>query len=772
MFNLIKSFSQNQEDKNLQRQRQRQAQQQTIIQPQRPVNILAQRQAYIPIKSQAPPAQQRPPSGALTAPPAQQRPPSGALTAPPAQQRPPSGALTAPPAQQRPPSGALTAPLTAPPAQQIPPAQQRPTRGALTAPLTAPPAQQRTTRGALTAPPPAQQRPPRGATKEENNAQNTTSRYKKQQQNREIINEKKSTELPIVPYISSKESFRENCNQNLPLINQINVDNLMNQMILDNKVLKETVLIEFRQFPHLEFLLKNTMIKLPLWTHTVVCGNLNYDYITNLFRNLRVNIIRLDIDNLTPSKYSELLLTKEFWELFKSDKILLYQEDSMLFHGNIDPFLKYDYVGAAWPVGQDDNALGVGNGGFSLRTRAKMIECIEKVNPLTDLQIGNSTIRYMRNTNSVFLPEDVYFSKSLIDYNLGLVAPRTIANNFSQETQSCKKPLGGHNFWLASNKKTYLTNLILENEFYKSVQHRGGWNTVISNLINKGIIKSKTNANSIKFVDCVESRFAWDPNQTPITENWVGIIHYSPNLPSFIKYDLDYILNNKAVLQSLPYCKGLIVLSESNLKHIKSKPHYSQGINIISLKHPVEEIAGKFVLETFLQKKEYSIIQLGMQDRKITTIYTLKTKFKKIWLPGRDNAFDHANNEAKHLNIQIKPTDVDIVYFKEHNEFDTIIQNNIVIIPLWSASANNSIMEIIEMNIPAFVTRLPATEEYLGKDYPMFYTENKEIEVIINNRKKLEDKIKETHHYLTCLDKREFKLDYFNSELLRFIFSL
>ena len=27
---------------------------------------------------------------------------------------------------------------------------------------------------------------------------------------------------------------------------------------------------------HLEFLLRNTILKLPDWNHTIVCGNLNY----------------------------------------------------------------------------------------------------------------------------------------------------------------------------------------------------------------------------------------------------------------------------------------------------------------------------------------------------------------------------------------------------------------------------------------------------------------------------------------------------------------
>lgn len=566
---------------------------------------------------------------------------------------------------------------------------------------------------------------------------------------------------------SSKDIHRLNCIHSIPLIRHI----IINKNNVKNNTC-ETVLIEFRNLPHLEFLIKNTIIKLPTWNHTIVCGILNNKMINQICSDLQVNIIQLNIDNLTPSQYSQLLMTRDFWERFQGEKILIYQEDSMLFHGEISEFLEYDYIGAAWPIGQDDNLLGVGNGGFSLRTRKKMIECIEKINPLTDLQIGNSTLSYMRATCSNFLPEDVFFSKALIDHKLGKVAMRDVANIFSQETQACINPLGGHNFWLAKNNKTFYSNFVLENEYYKCVKHRGGWKTIISQLVNKGIVKSIPNNNSVKFIDCIESRFSnWSSNQTPMNEPWVGIFHYSPNLPYFIRDDLNYILNNQLVLQSLPYCKGIIVLSNNSLNHIKMNNNYKK-INVKLLHHPIEEIAGKFSLENFLQKKEYSVIQLGLQDRKITTIYKINTKYKKIWLPGRDTALSYLRNEIQNLKIQINLEEVEIKYFNEHKEFDSIIQNNIVIIPLWSASANNSVMEIIEMNIPAFITRLPATEEYLGQNYPMFYTEECEIEEIINDREKLHAKVSETYYYLTQIDKGKFRFDYFNSELVKFCIGL
>ena len=69
----------------------------------------------------------------------------------------------------------------------------------------------------------------------------------------------------------------------------------------DTKNLKETLLIEFRPLPNLEFLIRNTIIKLPNWNHTVICGNNNYEFIKKICDFIckdsesKINIIKLDI---------------------------------------------------------------------------------------------------------------------------------------------------------------------------------------------------------------------------------------------------------------------------------------------------------------------------------------------------------------------------------------------------------------------------------------------------------------------------------------------
>ena len=574
----------------------------------------------------------------------------------------------------------------------------------------------------------------------------------------------------------TKEKHRYICFQNIHLINHIEIE----EFGFDKS--KETVLIEFRNFPHVEFLLKNTIIKMPNdWNHTVVCGINNFKLIQNIATKIckntqsKIKIIKLPIENLSRDTYCDLLTSEKFWNYFQGEHILLYQEDSILFHGNIDPFLKYDYIGAPWFKKQDDNSHHVGNGGFSLRTKSAMINVIKQNKPLT---LGNSTKNYMKTSKLNCIPEDVYFSKSLIDFKLGKVSLYDEAMKFSQETIIGNNPLGGHAYWLAEpNKKIYNNYYLHDSDYYLTVTHRGGWKEIINNLINCRIISNNDINNSILLLDVVSKFFIWENRKHVIQKDWVGIIHIVPNTPDYLKnIKIENLMNNDYFKQSLKYCKGIIVLSKYLYNYLKK--HIS-NVKIKYIKHPtVINTVKKFDINIFTQNvlnNTSKVIQLGSQLRFLTSIYKLKTNYSKLWLPGRtDNnlLMYWLRKECDYYNISLtleEKESVTIFYTKNYEEYDNMILNNIIIIHLINASANNAIIELLTLHIPFFVNKLEAVVEYIGEDYPMYFTTLTEVENIINNKKLLIQKMKEGTDYLKNRKKQDISISHFNSEMLKFI---
>jgi hypothetical protein len=131
---------------------------------------------------------------------------------------------------------------------------------------------------------------------------------------------------------NDKIRFRFECFKYNNMIKHIDVPDIH----LDSNY--EAVLIEYRPFPHVEFLIRNAILKLgSKWSYTIVCGNTNYDFMKNIASQISNNIkvIKTNYDNLMPNEYNLLLTSINFWDLFTGQKILIYQEDSFIFKNNI-----------------------------------------------------------------------------------------------------------------------------------------------------------------------------------------------------------------------------------------------------------------------------------------------------------------------------------------------------------------------------------------------------------------------------------------------------
>jgi len=229
------------------------------------------------------------------------------------------------------------------------------------------------------------------------------------------------------------------------------IKKLTKDIIIPKKSPFSSVIIENRILPHLEFTIRNAIEKLDyVWSHTLVCTEGSYSKMKSFCKKINKNIrvVAWPTDKINQNTYNNMLLSKEFWNQFTSEHILIYQQDSIIFREGIGAYLNTDYVGAPWMEGQDDNSIGVGNGGFSLRKRSAMMKCLNEVDP-KNLNLGKSTLQYMKGTNLENPPEDVFFTKAMIDHKIGYVSERSTASSFSQERVPHPDPFGGHQYWLA-----------------------------------------------------------------------------------------------------------------------------------------------------------------------------------------------------------------------------------------------------------------------------------------------------------------------------------
>jgi hypothetical protein len=242
---------------------------------------------------------------------------------------------------------------------------------------------------------------------------------------------------------------------------------------------KETVFIELRKLPHIYFILRNTIRVLDSsWSHTIVCGNENYDFMKEVVKkiNRKIRLIKLEKDNLTRMEYSIMLLTSDFYKQFTGKYLLIYQEDTIIFKDIPNKYFFYDFVGAPLP----NNKKGF-NGGFSLRKKDKMIKICETVFDIKKNKfqaaknfleekieyLDSKEIDYKKNKNFAFLYkiEESLLEDLLLCENCSLLPDFNSAKEFSVEKYYTNHPIGGHQFWYSLKN----VNLWLDANLKKSV---------------------------------------------------------------------------------------------------------------------------------------------------------------------------------------------------------------------------------------------------------------------------------------------------------------
>ena len=153
------------------------------------------------------------------------------------------------------------------------------------------------------------------------------------------------------------------------------------------------IIVEPRKHKALEFVLQNVCDCLSQdWKIILFHGKNNLDYSINICEKLnkiydnRIQLVNLYIDNLNQDSYSKLFASKnKIYDYINSELFLVFQTDSMIIKKNahlIYDYLDYDYVGSPWKITSyipTKNCNFIGNGGFSLRRKSKMMEIIEKI---------------------------------------------------------------------------------------------------------------------------------------------------------------------------------------------------------------------------------------------------------------------------------------------------------------------------------------------------------------------------------------------------------
>jgi len=429
----------------------------------------------------------------------------------------------------------------------------------------------------------------------------------------------------------------------------------------------EAVLIEYRKFPHVEFLIRNTVIKLGTnWSHTVVCGTDNYDFMIDMCNKISINIkvIKTEYSNLNQSEYSKLLSSLEFWDLIFGKKILIYQEDSIIFKKNIDKFLEYDFIGAPFPKKQNDTPNSVGNGGFSIRTNNIMKRVIQ-TQSIEDTKFNTSTLAYMKNVGLTYPPEDVYFSKVMQESNIGTVANWDKAYEFSTESVANTESFAGHKFWISNQNWKKIMNENFEYSLYRFN------NDIQKYLAFKNLPpdfdKTKINKNAfdidINFCNIVNNLNMSDEKEVLTYIKNVALNGYIyhpkqlanifPNIKIYTFMNELYIENNLVIykptefVEKYLYKKSFDSLSKKLIRNMYDK--LNRNIDLLLLVFIGNEPIGRILIQKIISYRK-------MQDFNIAFCFNSEEVNSSLKSLIKENFTNYAIYMSNEMGTDITPT--------------------------------------------------------------------------------------------------------------------
>jgi hypothetical protein len=194
------------------------------------------------------------------------------------------------------------------------------------------------------------------------------------------------------------------------------------------------------------------------------------------------------------------------------------------------------------------------------------------------------------------------------------------------------------------------------------------------------------------------------------------------------KHDLRQIEGHRHWGESRKHLRGAVALCEdvaAELRHWLKVP-------VLALPHPTEMIVPRWRSEAALAERR--LVQAGFCLRNTQVVFQVAPSgWHRVqlfgassWYRSRDEAL-----RARRVRPDVDRPSVEVLSRLDDAAYDELLATSVVLTELYGAAANNLVVECLARGTPILVNRLPAVEEYLGHDYPLFYADLSQIESLL-----------------------------------------
>jgi hypothetical protein len=329
-----------------------------------------------------------------------------------------------------------------------------------------------------------------------------------------------------------------------------------------------------------------------------------------------------------------------------------------------------------------------------------------------------------------------------------------------------------------------INNLICKKKYDNYGLHYCGWKYVINQFLQMFLKNDTIYTQQLFFDEWIEKLLIWgDKKETnrvvnAIKQNNLKMITFLHNPPFTKWYNTSYANNihdsiiyndehtNTNLFKQLKQYNlteniyYLYTLSRSHKEYLY-KMYPNMRCKLVSISHPIE-ITGReqtFDFTLFCQNKQIYHIGWWLRNFKSFINFKLPNDFsKKILIK---NGF---KSEWTTLAKRFDTSDITIINELNNREYEQIFTNSCMYLDLEDTTANNVILECIKFNTPIIVRKLPDVIEYLGINYPLYFENEKDLNML-ENTDYLCSMIQKSNIYLQNMDKSHILCKTFNNKI-------
>jgi glycosyltransferase involved in cell wall biosynthesis len=250
-------------------------------------------------------------------------------------------------------------------------------------------------------------------------------------------------------------------------------------------------------------------------------------------------------------------------------------------------------------------------------------------------------------------------------------------------------------------------------------RHRSGWTAALEALRPLHV------ADGVLVDGFVEHTFQ-PTDRSPYRSPWIGFLHNPAELPPWYPIDQSAVrlLADDRFRASLGTCRGLFTFSAA----LRDWWAPRVDVPVEAVPFPTGTPLLRFTVDGFLHNPFPRIVQVGTWLRKLHAVHDLPVhRMQRTIVHQHELYIDELfAAERSALRLRVDESLVETLPFLDDHGYDELLSCNLVLVELYATSANNAVVECLVRGTPILVNPLPAVREYLGDDYPFYFSSRTE----------------------------------------------